>query len=129
MTTDLVALPVGISASDALAWIRRERPEQQALHYVYLVDDEEALTGVATLRDLVLAEPAQRVDEIMEDDVVSVSADTDEEEVGRIMTKYDLLAIPVVDDARRLVGIVTLDDALDALLPEEWKQRLPRLFR
>jgi magnesium transporter len=129
MTTDLVALPVGMSASDALAWIRRERPEQQALHYVYLVDDEEALTGVATLRDLVLAEPAQRVDEIMEDDVVSVSADTDEEEVGRIMTKYDLLAIPVVDDARRLVGIVTLDDALDALLPEEWKQRLPRLFR
>jgi magnesium transporter len=129
MTTAFVALPVGMPASDALAWIRRERPEQQALHYVYLVDDEEALAGVATLRDLVLAEPAQRVDEIMEDDVVCVSADTEEEEVGRIMTKYDLLAIPVVDDGRHLVGIVTLDDALDALLPEEWKQRLPRLFR
>jgi magnesium transporter len=129
MTTDFVALPLGISAHEALAWIRRERPEQQVLHYVYLLDGDEVLAGVASLRDLVLAEPEQRVDEIMEDDVVQVTADTDEEEVGRIMTKYDLLAIPVVDEARRLVGIVTLDDALDAVLPEGWKQRLPRLFR
>ncbi len=65
----------------------------------------------------------------MEDDVVDIAADVDEEEVGRIMTKYDLLAIPVVDEERRLVGIVTLDDALDAVLPDDWKQRLPRLFR
>ena len=62
----------------------------------------------------------------MEDDVATVAADTDEEEVGRIMTKYDLLAIPVVDAERRMLGIVTLDDALDAVLPDGWKQRLPR---
>ena len=55
-----------------------------------------------------------------------VTADMDEEEVGRIMTKYDLLAIPVVDEERRLLGIVTLDDALEAVVPEDWKQRLPR---
>ncbi len=76
-----------------------------------------------------LAPPDELVDEFMEDDVVEVTADTDEEEVGRIMTKYDLLAIPVVDEERRLLGIVTLDDALEAVLPEDWKQRLPRLFR
>ena len=65
----------------------------------------------------------------MEDDVVQVTADVDEEEVGRMMTKYDLLAIPVVDEERRLLGIVTLDDALEAVVPDDWKQRLPRLFR
>jgi len=81
------------------------------------------------LRDLVLAEPAQRLDEIMEDDVVVVTADVDEEEVGRRMTKYNLLTLPVVDDARCMLGVVTLDDALDALVPDEWKRRLPRLFR
>ena len=58
-----------------------------------------------------------------------VTADVDEDEVGRIMVKYDLLAIPVVDEESRPLGIVTLDDALDAVLPDEWKQRLPRVFR
>ena len=70
--------------------------------------------------------PTTQVPSLMEDDLVEVTADVDEEEVGRIMTKYDLLAIPVVDEERRLLGIVTLDDALEAVLPDDWKQRLPR---
>ena len=129
MGTEFVTLPMGTTAGEALAWIRRERPVTHAMSYLYLLDANERLAGVASLRDLVLAPPDQLVDEVMEDDVATVAADTDEEEVGRIMTKYDLLAIPVVDEARRLLGIVTLDDALDAVLPEDWKQRLPRLFR
>ena len=129
MTTDYVALPVAFTAGAALEWIRRERPEHHAMTYLYFVDDDGQLRGVASLRDLVLAEPERSVAELMEDDVVTIAADVDEEEVGRIMTKYDLLAIPVVDDERGLVGIVTLDDALDAVLPADWKQRLPRLFR
>jgi Mg/Co/Ni transporter MgtE len=59
---------------------------------------------------------------------VTATADLDEEEVGRRMTRYNLLALPVVDPDRHLLGIVTLDDALDAILPEDWKRRLPRLF-
>jgi magnesium transporter len=129
MTTDFVALPVGYTAGAALAWIRAERPEPHAMTYLYITRDDGRLVGVASLRDLVLAEPARQVAEFMEDDVVHIAADVDEEEVGRIMTKYDLLAIPVVDAERRVVGIVTLDDALDAVLPADWKQRLPRLFR
>jgi Mg/Co/Ni transporter MgtE len=97
--------------------------------YVYVLDEEGSLVGVLSLRDLVLADPAQPVDAIMEDDLVTVDAAADEEEVGRLMTKYNLLAVPVVDAERRLLGIVTLDDALDAILPEDWKRRLPRLFR
>jgi len=129
MGTEFVTLPVTVTAGAALEWIRTERPPRHAMMYLYLVDPDGALAGVTSLRELVLTEPGQDVADIMEDDVVTVAADTDEEEVGRIMVKYDLLAIPVVDAERRLLGIVTLDDALDAVLPEDWKQRLPRLFR
>jgi Mg/Co/Ni transporter MgtE len=129
MTTDFVALPVGLTADGALQWIRRERPEQHMMTYLYFVADDGRLAGVASLRDIVLAEPELPVIELMEDDLVEITPDVDEEEVGRVMTKYDLLAIPVVDEERRPLGIVTLDDALDAVLPADWKQRLPRVFR
>ena len=129
MTLEFVTLLAGTTAGEAVAWLRRERPEQHAMSYVYVLDTEKRLAGVLSLRELVLADPAQTVDAIMEDDLVTVDADTEEEEVGRLMTKYNLLAVPVIDDDRRLLGIVTLDDALDAILPEDWKRRLPRLFR
>ena len=129
MTTDFVMLPRKATAGKALDWIRRERPEQHMMTYLYVVDQDERLVGVVSLRDLVLAAPDDQMTAFMEDDPVEVRADVDEEEVGRIMTKYDLLAIPVVDEDRRLLGIVTLDDALEAVVPEDWKQRLPRLYR
>jgi CBS domain-containing protein/sporulation protein YlmC with PRC-barrel domain len=129
MTTDFVMLPRKATAGKALDWIRRERPEQHMMTYLYIVDQDERLVGVVSLRDLVLAAPDDQMLAFMEDDLVEVTADVDEEEVGRIMTKYDLLAIPVVDEDRRLLGIVTLDDALEAVVPEDWKQRLPRLYR
>lgn len=129
MTTDFVALPVNASAHEALAIIRRERPERYAMAYLYLVDEAGRLAGATTLRDVVLADPETPLAEIMEDGVVEVTPEVDEKEVARIMTKYDLLAIPVVDEAHCLLGIVTLDDAMDVVLPEDWKQRIPRLFR
>jgi len=129
MSTEFVTLPQSLTAGAALEWIRDERPPRHAMSYLYLVDPDGRLTGVTSLRELVLTDPGKGVADVMEDDVVTVAAGTDEEEVGRTMVKYDLLAIPVVDDERRPLGIVTLDDALDAVLPEDWKQRLPRLFR
>ncbi len=129
MTTDFVMLPRKATAGKALAWIRRERPEQHMMTYLYVVDQDERLVGVVSLRDLVLAAPDDQMTAFMEDDLVEVTADVGEEEVGRIMTKYDLLAIPVVDEQRRLLGVVTLDDALEAVVPDDWKQRLPRLYR
>jgi CBS domain-containing protein/sporulation protein YlmC with PRC-barrel domain len=129
MTTDFVMLPRAATAGQALEWIRRERPEPHMMTYLYVVDADERLVGVVSLRDLVLADPGDELQMFMEDDLVDVTADVDEEEVGRIMTKYDLLAIPVVDEGRRLLGIVTLDDALEAVVPDDWKQRLPRLYR
>jgi Mg/Co/Ni transporter MgtE len=129
ISTEFVTLPLVMTAGAALEWIRGERPAEHAMSYLYLLDESERLAGVASLRDLVLAQPEANLREIMEDQVAVVTADTDEEEVGRIMTKYDLLAIPVVDEAHHMIGIVTLDDALDAVLPQDWTRRLPRLFR
>jgi CBS domain-containing protein/sporulation protein YlmC with PRC-barrel domain len=129
MTTDFVMLPRKATAGKALDWIRRERPEQHMMTYLYIVDPEERLVGVVSLRDLVVAAPDDQMTAIMEDDLVEVTVDVDEEEVGRIMTRYDLLAIPVVGEDRRLLGIVTLDDALEAVVPDDWKQRLPRIYR
>jgi len=129
MTTDFVTLPASMTVADALVFIRLERPEEQALAILFVVDAERRLVGVLSLAELVLAHGASLLNDVMDDDVVSVAADADEEEVGRIMTRYNLLAVPVCDDDGRIAGIVTLDDALEALLPEEWKQRLPRLFR
>ncbi|MBN2204135.1 MAG: magnesium transporter [Thermoleophilia bacterium] len=128
MTTELTSVRKGTTAAAALEWIRGTQPDQHAMTYVYVLDDDERLAGVLSLRDLVLADPGDAVDDIMEDDVVTATADLDEEEVGRRMTRYNLLALPVVDPDRHLLGIVTLDDALDAILPEDWKRRLPRLF-
>jgi magnesium transporter len=129
MTTDFVVLSGGMTVGDALAYIRAEQPEAEALSYIFVNDAQDALGGVVSLRDLVLAEPGRRLEQIMDDDPVTAAPDADEEEVGRLMTKYNLLVLPVVDEAGRLLGVVTLDDALDAIVPEEWKQRLPRLFR
>ncbi len=128
MTTELTSVRKGTTAAAALEWIRGAQPDQHAMTYVYVLDDDERLAGVLSLRDLVLADPGDAVDDIMEDDVVTATAALDEEEVGRRMTRYNLLALPVVDRDRHLLGIVTLDDALDAILPEDWKRRLPRLF-
>lgn len=129
MTTELVELPADITAGRALELIRSERPSHSALTCIHFVGDDGGLVGVATLRDLVLADPAEPVSGLLEEDVVTVAADVDEAEVGRLMVKYDLLVIPVLDEQRRPIGIVTLDDALDAVLPSDWTQRLPRIFR
>lgn len=129
MTTDFVTMPMDICVGEALARIRNERPEDEALSVIFVLDATGALAGALSLRDLVLADAGRPLSEVMDDEVVRVTAEAEEEEVGRLMTRYDLLALPVVDEAGVILGIVTLDDALKAILPEEWKHRLPRLFR
>jgi CBS domain-containing protein/sporulation protein YlmC with PRC-barrel domain len=129
MTTDFVTMAQGLTAAQALQRIRAEKPEEEALAIVFVLDDEGRLAGTISLGDLVLADPESLLTDVMEHDPVTVAAGRSEEEVARLMTHYNLLALPVVDEQGCLEGIVTLDDALEALLPEEWKQRLPRLFR
>ncbi len=119
MTTDYAALPESISVEDALERLRLEAPDKETIYYVYLLDAERRLTGLVSLKDLILTRPRTvAVGEIAHRDVVAVRVDQDQEEVARTLSDYDFLAIPVVDSEQRLVGIVTFDDAMDVIEEE-----------
>lgn len=124
MTTDYATLPPDISVQEALNQLRRQAPNTETIYYVYVVDDERHLIGFVSLRDLVLARPTDMVRKIMREDVVHVRADQDQEEAARELAKYDFLAMPVVDDQRRIIGIITHDDVLDVLEEEATEDAL-----
>jgi magnesium transporter len=98
------------------------------VYYIYMLDPDERLDGVLSLKELVLAEPDTVVGEIMHRDPLKVDIFTPQEKVAQLIAKYNLLAIPVVDESNEMRGIVTVDDAIDILLPTAWKKRLPRIF-
>ncbi len=118
MTTELVAFAADRTVQDAFEELRRVSREAEIIYYVYVVDSQERLVGVLSLRDLILAEPLTKLEEIMIRDVVTVNVDEDQEEVARTIERYDLLAVPVVDRRGVLVGIVTVDDVIDVITDE-----------
>ncbi len=129
MTTEYIAVPTGLSAEQALAYLRENADEAETIFYVYVTEPDERLAGVFSLQDLVMAKPETRIDSFMHHRVVSVRPEASQEDVAEVVAKYNLLAVPVVDDDGRLQGIVTADDALDKLIPTAWKKRLPRMYR
>jgi magnesium transporter len=128
MTTEFVAVPATLTAADTIDRLRELEPDAETIYYVYVVDDDGRLVGVLSLRDLIVAPPATPIAEVMITEPVAVGVMADEDEVAEVVAHYNLLAVPVVDDDGRLVGIVTVDDAIDTVLPTAWKKRLPRLF-
>lgn len=118
MTTEFIALQQDITAAEAIETLRRLAPDAETIYYLYVVDQGNHLVGVLSLRDLIIAGPGVPLGEIMNRNVITVPANTDQEEVARVVAKYDLLAIPVVDDRRRLLGIVTVDDVVDVIEEE-----------
>ncbi len=119
MTPRCPALRATTTVSEAIAWIRKHSREVETVYYIYVVDALKRLTGVVSLRDLLLADDATRIREIMVQRVVSVYDDTDQEEAARILEAHDLLAVPVTDHAERLLGIVTFDDVFDVIRDEQ----------
>jgi magnesium transporter len=128
MTTEYVAVPDTLTAQDCIETLRRMEPDAESIYYVFVVDPEEHLQGVLSLRDLIVAPPDKPIREIMNRDIVTVRLEDGQKEVAAVLSKYNLLAVPVVDDEFRLQGVVTVDDALDAVLPESVKRKLPRVF-
>jgi magnesium transporter len=118
MTTDYAWLPPDITATVALERLRLQAPDRETIYYVFVLDDERRLLGVVSLRDLIMAARHVLVRDIMEKQVVSVRATDDREKVAQELAQYDLLAIPVVDEGNRLVGIVTHDDVIDVVVQE-----------
>ena len=120
MTSDLLALRRRMSVADALDAVRAgvPTPSAETLYYLYIVDRDNRLVGVTCLYDLLRADPAVQVGAVMTPDVISVQPDQDQEEVARLMTRYDLLSVPVVTPDGALLGIITHDDMVDVIEQE-----------
>ena len=114
MNTEFLALDEDVSVAEALTTIR-EYPRKETFFYVYTTDAEGHLVGVLSLRSLILADPSVKLRDLMVQSVVRVQIDSRNEEVARIVSKYDLLSVPVVDLQNRLVGVVTVDDVIDVI--------------
>ena len=118
MTTEYASLKPNLTIAEALKNIRQMAPNKETIYYLYVVDNEEKLVGVVSLKDLVLGEPSQKIAEIMHPEVISVKENQDQEEVAHLIAKYNFLAMPVVDKKNKLSGIVTVDDTIDIIKEE-----------
>ena len=118
MTSEYVSINERLTVSEALNKVRQTAPDAETIYQVYMLDDQQRLTGTMSLRQLILADPLARLDSVMISDVVSASSDMPQEDVARMISHYDFLAIPIVNHDNKLVGIVTYDDAMDVVEKE-----------
>jgi magnesium transporter len=118
MTSEFLALRPRMKASEAIEALRLWQPEAETIYYLFVVDQDKKLCGVVSLRSLITAIPETLISEIMNPEVISVKSGTDQEECARILSKYDLLALPVANDDNVLLGIITVDDVVDVLEAE-----------
>lgn len=128
MTTAYVTVRPDMTAEQTIAALRTIADEAETIYYVYVTDTTDHLLGVFSLRELILAQPETPVADFMLRRVVTVNLQDRQDTVAQIVSKYDLLAVPVVDEEGRIHGIVTADDALDKIIPTAWKKRIPRLY-
>lgn len=128
MTTEFIALPDTLTVEQAIDRLRELAPEAEQVYYVYVVDPTQRLVGVLPLRALLTSPPDRRIAEIMTTDVVMIPAHDDVETVASTLTKYDLLAVPVVNEMEHLVGVVTVDDVMEIVL-RKGRRRVPPRFR
>jgi CBS domain-containing protein len=128
MTTEYVCVPATLTAAQTIDRLRELEPTAETIYYVYVTDAEDRLVGVLSLRDLIVAKPDTVISTFMYDEPVAVHTGASQEEVTDVVARYNLLAVPVVDAEGRMEGIVTVDDAIDTLLPQPSKRRLPHLF-
>jgi len=145
MTTEYAFLPGQITVGTALERLRLQSPNKETIYYIYITDDSRHLLGMISLRDLIMSKPNARLDTLMQGNVISVKHDMEVEAVAALISKYDFLALPVVDREDRLLGIITVDDVIDIIEAEStedfqrisavvpfdeqyFKRPLPRLF-
>lgn len=126
MTTDYVWIYPHRTAEGTIRKIREIAPISEFIYYLYVLDKDDHLLGTLSLRTLLLAQPTAFIDRIMETDMVTVAPDAPAVDVAATIARYDLLAVPVVDDRGKMLGIVTVDDAIDAIMPEDVAKKLPR---
>ncbi len=118
MSTDYMFLDEELSVGDAISLVQKRSEEKEMVFYLYITHGDGKLSGVVSLRELLMHPPDRQLKNIMNDNVISVNTDTDQEEVAHIVSQYNFLAVPVVDSTYNLVGIVTVDDIIDVIREE-----------
>jgi len=118
MSTDYMSLDEELGVGDAISLVQKRSEEKEMVFYLYITHGEGKLSGVVSLRELLMHPPHRQLKNIMNDKVISVNTDTDQEEVAHIVSQYNFLAVPVVDSSYSLVGIVTVDDIIDVIREE-----------
>lgn len=118
MSSQVLTFRASLTAQEVLNSLRRTRPDDESTYYLFVTDDADRLIGVLSLRQLVIADPDTPLNAIMNPNLITAHVDDDQEECARLLARYDLLALPVVDNDQRLVGVVTADDVIDVLEEE-----------
>ncbi|MDQ6746964.1 MAG: CBS domain-containing protein [Candidatus Dormibacteraeota bacterium] len=128
MTTEYVTLTSDLTAAQAINRLRQLEPEAESIYYIYVLEKDETLVAVLSLRDLIIARPRTPIADFMIRSVVSVGLDSSHEDVAEVMRKYNLLAVPVVDESNHMEGIVTVDDVMETVLAGAGRRGLARIF-
>ena len=130
MTTEYVAVPQTLTVKQVIDRLRSYTWLPSIIYYIYVVESEEQgrLLGVISLRDLLMADTDTAITDLMQRDIATGHVHDAAEDVARVIAHYNLLALPIIDTHGALAGIVTVDDAMDIILPQNWKNRLPRIF-
>lgn len=129
MTTEYVYVNQDLTAREVLNELRSVAQDVETIYYIYVKSNNGDLMGVISLRELLLAEPEKKISDFMHSDVIKVDVREDQYEVAKKIAKYNLIALPVVENEKKIRGIITVDDAIDIVLPTAWKKRVPRMFR
>ena len=126
MTTDYLAIPDSMTAQGTIDYLRQLSPDAETIYYLYVVTESEKLVGVISLRDLIIAPPDRPVSEFMVQRLIKVEPDASQREVAEIFQKYNLLALPVVDESGELLGIITIDDTIEDIPASTWHGKKAR---
>ena len=118
MTPEYIALAPDITAAEAIRQLRTLAAEAETIYYLYVLKEGETLIGALSLRELIMAEPDMKLEDLMQTRILSVPPQESDREVAEIVNKYNLLAIPVIDDENHMLGIITMDDVLEMLIPD-----------
>lgn len=129
MTTEYASITRDMTTADVIKYLRKAAHDLETIYYMYVLSSDSKLEGVITIRELLLEDDDTKVEDFMIKDIISVNVEDQEDDVARQIAKYNLIAIPVVDDNNEMKGIVTVDDAIDIILPTAWKKRIPKMFR
>jgi Mg/Co/Ni transporter MgtE len=127
MNKDFISFNVNITTQETIELLRELKPDDEVAYYIYIVDEEEKLQGLVSLRDLVVSPPDSKLKDIMDTNVIKVKDDDSMDESIELAVKYDLLSLPVVDDEEKLCGIVIMTDIIDEIFLPSWRRRTKKV--